>query len=75
MSSYLEKPTAFDCYVGQCLRATRLAYNLNLPRAAALSGVRAVSIQAYETGRRSCSLEMLELLAAFYRARVTDFLP
>jgi len=75
VSGYREKPTAFDCYVGACLRATRMAYGWSLAEAAARSGVLAVNLQAWETGRRSCSLETLEVLARFYRARVTDFLP
>jgi len=75
VSGYREKPTWFDCYVGACLRASRMAYGWSLAEAAARSGVLAVNLQAWETGRRSCSLETLEVLARFYHARVTDFLP
>ena len=75
MSVYHEKPTAFDCYVGQCLRASRLALRLSLAEVGARAGVAPMNLQAYETGRRSCSLETLEVLAAFYRAEVTDFMP
>jgi len=75
LSGYLEPPTSFDRHVGRCLRASRMALGLSLAEAGTLAGVHTMSLQSWETGRRTCPLETLIALAAFYRARVTDFLP
>ena len=75
MSAYGEKPTAFDVYVGRCLRATRMALGLTLGDAGAMTGIPAMNLQSYETARRTCPLETLVRLAAFYGARITDFIP
>jgi hypothetical protein len=75
LSAYQEPPTEFDRYVGRCLRACRLAYGWSLAGVAARSGFPPACVQSWETARRTCPLETLEVLAAFYHARVTDFLP
>jgi transcriptional regulator with XRE-family HTH domain len=61
--------------VGRCLRASRMAREWSLAEVAARTGVPVTRLQSYETGRRTCPLETLVKLAAFYGAKVTDFLP
>jgi predicted transcriptional regulator len=75
VSAYNEKPTSFDRYVGMCLRASRMARGWTLGEAAERAGMSMVCLQSHETGRRSCPLETLVMLAEFYHAPVIDFMP
>lgn len=75
MNAHREGPGPVDRHVGRCLRASRMARGWSLAEVEARTGLPKMNVQAWEMGRRACPLEILAALAAFYGARVTDFMP